>query len=168
MVDKRLVFFVMLGIFLFSITLGCAEPAKSDSPGPTPTPTPEPTEKPTETPNLQVNVTMFSPVDGGNVSVNEPVYGNSTGVYGSGLNLYLLISPLASNDNLWWVQPEAIVSPDGSWHVNSQFGRSAEQDIGAKFWVTAIVTSDELPVGQQASYPSDVKYSTKTILLTRS
>jgi len=67
---------------------------------------------------------------------------------------------------MWWVQPEAVVSPDGSWHANVQLDRSAQEDIGAKFWVTAIVISDTLSVGQ-INYPSEAKFSTKPIQLMR-
>jgi len=79
----------------------------------------------------QSNVTLSSPSDGGNISVNEPIIGNSTGVYNSGLYLYVLINPIASG-NMWWVQPEAVVSPNGSWYANVQFGRSAQEGYRSK------------------------------------
>ena len=142
---KLKLFYIILAIFLFSTVLGCAE------------------QKITAT--QQPNVTLSSPSDGGNISVNEPIIGNSTGVYNSGLHLYVLINPIASG-NMWWVQPEAVVSPDGSWYANVQLGRSAQEDIGAKFWVTAIVISDTLSVGQ-INYPSEAKFSTKPIQLMR-
>src|SRR5674476_1183904 len=41
-----------------------------------------------------------------------------------------------------------------------------KKDIGAKFWVTAIVISDTLSVGQ-INYPSEAKFSTKPIQLMR-
>lgn len=112
--------------------------------------------------SIEINIT--SPTDGSIVSVNEPIYGNSTGVYRSGLHLYVLIRPVATG-NLWWSMPEAKVSPDGTWHAIAYFGRSTQEDIGAKFWVTSVVTSDVLPAGHTI-YPSEVKSSTK-IIVTR-
>lgn len=170
---KSISLYIMLSIFLFCIILGCAGKQTSSStvpttPQPTATPSPQPTTVPTPQPtvtlNPQLNVTMLSPKDGSNVSFNEPVYGNSTGVYGSGLHIYVLINPVATS-NIWWVQPEAEVSSDGTWHVNAQFGRSAQEDVGTKYWVTSVVTSNSLPIGQ-TSYPS-VEYNTKNIILTR-
>ncbi len=144
---KLKLFYIMLAIFLFSIVLGCAEQELTST--------------------QQANVTISSPSNGGNISVNEPIIGNSTGIYGSGLHLYVLINPVA-NGNDYWVQPEAVVSPDGSWYANVQFGRSAQEDMGAKFWITTIVTPDTLHVGKVLiSNLSEVKFSTKRIVLTR-
>ena len=170
MINRKLAFFyIMLAIFLFSIGLGCTTKLPTQQPTDTTTqrPTETPNSQPTETPNSQLNMTIASPVDGNTVSVSEPVYGNLTGVYGSNSHLYVLINPVETG-NLWWVQPEASVSPDGSWHVNVFFGRDNKEDAGKKYWVSAIVTSDKLPEGPQASYPSNVICRiNKDILVTR-
>ena len=120
---------------------------------------------------IQPNVTISYPVNGNNVNFSEVISGNSTGVYENRLHLlhlYVLINPVASNNNKWWVQPEAFVYSDGSWHVNSQFGLSAQENIGEKFWVIAEVTEGNLSEGQEVNYISGENYSTKPILLTRS
>lgn len=142
---KFKLFYTMLAVFLFAIflfiILGCAE------------------QKITNT--QQANVMISSPSNGGYISVNEPIIGNSTGVYGSGLHLYVMINPVATG-NYYWIQPEAEVSSDGSWYANVQFGRSAQEDIKAKFWITTIVTPDTLDPGRVTiSIPSEVKFSTK-------
>lgn len=108
---------------------------------------------------------ISSPTDGSEVSVYETIVGNSTDVYNSGLHLYVLINPVATSD-IWWVLPEAQVSSDGKWNVNAQFGRSAQEDIGAKFWVITVVTPDTLPLGE-TNYPSDISANSNKILLTR-
>jgi hypothetical protein len=164
----------MLAIFLFSISLGCSGPQTTPK-NVTPvkeanvTPVKEANVTPVKEANVtsakEANVTISSPADGSNVNVSETITGKSTGVYGSGLHLYLLINPVATG-NVWWVQPEAQVSSDGTWNVNAQFGRSAQEDIGAKFWVIAIVTPDTLPLGE-TNYPSTISASSNKIQLTR-
>ena len=165
---KSTLFHIMLSIFLFCIVLGCVSnnpPTPTPTPQPTPTLTPIPTPQPTPTSNPQINVTMSSPTDGSTVGFKELISGSSTGVYGSSLHLYVLINPVATSD-VWWVQPQANVSSDGTWNVDAQFGRSAQEDMGTKYVITSIVTSDVLPVGQ-TSYPSNIIASTKQIQLTR-
>src|SRR5665647_53651 len=120
MVNKKSVsIFIMLSIFLVSISLGCTspkEPAQQNV-----APPPQQAAISTEKSNSQINVTISSPMDGSKVNVTEPIIGSSTGVYGSGLHLYVLINPVATSD-IYWVQPEATVSSDGTWHVNAHFG----------------------------------------------
>jgi hypothetical protein len=123
--------------------------------------------RPTPIPNTtQVGINIAHPTNGSSVTFYETLYGNSTGVYGSGLHLYVLINPVATND-IWWVLPEAEVYFDSTWKVYAQFGRSGQEDVGAKYWVTSIVTSDVLYTGPTTIYPSHVKAFTKPILLTR-
>ncbi|MBL7117161.1 MAG: hypothetical protein ISS94_00020 [Candidatus Syntrophoarchaeum sp.] len=96
-------------------------------------------------------ITITSPTEGDEVSWRYNVEGSSTGVYGSELNVYVLIYPLESNGP-WWVQPPVILHPDGNWEASCYFGRDPSEypeDIGDYFKVCAIVTTLKLEQGQQ-------------------
>jgi hypothetical protein len=171
MVNRQLLkLFVILAVLLFCISFGCIsnKPDINQTTKQT-----ESTQQPTEfsTPqmtelyNSKPNVTISFPADRSNVRVYESIYGNSSGIYGSGLHLYVLVNPVTNSD-IWWIQQEAALSSDGSWHVNAQFGRSAQEDVGTKFRVIAVVTTDTLPIGP-SNYPSGAICSTKIIVLTR-
>ena len=52
----------------------------------------------------------------------------------------------------WWVQPDVDVFHDGSWEINSYFGRDPmihPEDKGANFRVCAIITTEKLREGEQ-------------------
>lgn len=167
---KSTLIYIMLAIFLISISLGCTN-KNTDQQNVTPapqqnvTPTPQQTTTSSINSSIPTEITLSSLKDGSNVSFNEPISGNSTGVYDKGLHLYVLINPIDSG-NKWWVQPEAEVSSDGSWDVNAQFGLSATENVGAQFRVAAVATSDSL-LEENTSFPSKVENRTKSVLVTR-
>lgn len=101
--------------------------------------------------NPRPTVTITSPKNGYEVSWREIVEGTSKGVYGSELNIYVLIYPIDAGGP-WWVQPDVDVFHDGNWEVNCYFGRNPKiypEDKGANFRVSAIITTEELREGQQ-------------------
>lgn len=181
MANKKLTLFCTVAfVFLFIIALGCAEKTNagdgseeennssvepsnqvgnvSENSSLLPAPIPE------NSSNLTVSIS--SPVNGDTVNYREIVSGNSTGVYGSGLHLYVLVNPIESGEE-WWIQTEATVSSDGSWQTIAQFGEDVEEHIGKEYRVSAIVTSDELELGKWNN-SSAVEYRIdKDVLLTR-
>ena len=138
------------------------------TPEPTVTPTPMPTETPTPTlPQSAVTITALE--EGDTVLWREFVEGTSEGVYGSELNIYVLIYPIEVGGP-WWVQPDVDLSHDGRWDVNCYFGRNPEthpQDRGARFRVCAIITTQKLSEGQQWQKLPDYIVKSETIEVIR-
>jgi len=137
------------------------------TPEPTVTPTPSLTPTPTPTPTSAITITV--PKDGDKVSWREFVEGTSEGVYGSELNIYVLIYPIAGGGP-WWVQPDVDVFRDGSWEVSCYFGRNPAtnpEDKGAHFRVRAIITAQKLREGQQLQKLPDYIVSSETIKVIR-
>ena len=107
-------------------------PITTPEPTVTPTPilTPSPIPTSTTTPTPAITITALE--DGDKVSWREFVEGTSEGVYGSELNIYVLIYP-TDGGGPWWVQPDVDVLRDGSWETNCYFGREPPQDKSAHF-----------------------------------
>lgn len=151
-----MLFLVIIGVMVtFS---GCVQPQSVVTPTPTVIPSPTtpipPTSPPTPT---QPKITVSSPKGGDNVSLRQIVKGTSTGVYGSGLSIYVLVYPIAAGGP-WWVQPEVSILTNGNWETNAYFGDPANPsvDIGKKFKISAIITSVKLKEGMRFGKVEDV------------
>jgi len=84
----------------------------------------------------------------------------------SGMKAYLLIWP---NETWgpWWVQ-ETATSQNGNWNSNAIFGRPDNVDNGKSFKVMAIITRENLSVGQINVLPSNLKkFKSKEITVSR-
>lgn len=76
------------------------------------------------------------------VSWRYTVEGNSSAENNSGLEIHVLIWPLAA-DGPWYVQP-TYTQDDGVWFSTAYFGRDPKQfpeDIGGIFRIVAIMTN---------------------------
>ena len=136
---------------------------------PSPTPTPSLTPSPTPTtpsPTPTPAITITAPNSGDDVSWREIVEGTSEGVYGSELNIYVLVYPTDAGGP-WWVQPDVDVLRDGSWESNCYFGREPPHDKGAHFRVRVIITMQKLSEGQQWQKLPDHIAISETIKVTR-
>ena len=144
---------LVLGIIgTLAIFSGCTE-----NPPPMITPqttTPQITTPPPTPPTI----TISSPTEENIVSLRNIVEGTSTSVYGSNLNIYVLVYPIEGGR--WWVQPDVNILANGNWDTNAYFGDSANpsKDIGKKFKVSVIVTSAKLQEGQQLEKVPDNIY----------
>lgn len=83
-------------------------------------------------------VKITSPVNGATVPKISTVKG-TVSTLNSGENLYVLIK---SGNFSWWVQEKPVVSSDGTWECNVQYGEDA--DSGKEYNVCAIVTTETL------------------------
>jgi len=95
----------------------------------------------------EVELSILFPDDGQEVAWTTPVFGK---VYGFGerpdLHLYLLVFPEES-EGPWWVQGLPYIAPTGEWTGIAYFGRESE-DVGDSFKLAAIITTQELNVGE--------------------
>ncbi len=129
--------------------------------------TPVPTPSPTAT-TVVPSITITSK-SGDEVSWREFVEGTSEGVYGSDLNIYVLVYPTDAGGP-WWVQPDVDVLRDGSWETNCYFGRDPKlhpEDKGAHFRICAIMTTEKLREGQQLQKLPDYVVKSETVKVTR-
>ncbi|MCW7071560.1 MAG: hypothetical protein OCU12_04420 [Methanophagales archaeon] len=150
----------LVAIVAAVIFAGCVEEE-------TPVPTPSPTAT-TVVPSVVPSITITSK-SGDEVSWREFVEGTSEGVYGSDLNIYVLVYPTDAGGP-WWVQPDVDVLRDGSWETNCYFGRDPKlhpEDKGAHFRICAIMTTEKLREGQQLQKLPDYVVKSETVKVTR-
>lgn len=108
-----------------------------------------------------VNITIVLPKENDLVSKRSFVEGTSSGIYGSNLNLYVLVYP---EGDYWWVQ-ETDIDSNGNWESNAYFGDPTKpsESIGTKFRIVVIATSIQLEAGEKFDnvpenvYRADIK-----------
>jgi hypothetical protein len=167
-----IVFLLLLVIILY--TCGCTSNPEKAQPVPpvTTSMAPEIPAPITTTPSTPVQlpsadapkITITSPKDGSVVDYRTTIKGMSTGVYGTPLNLYIIIQPQESGDD-YWVQPEIILQDNGDWSTLAYFGGDATSKYkDKKFTVYAVLSTSKLNEGETTQKPSGIK---QMIELTR-
>ena len=95
----------------------------------------------------QVSVRIKNPDNGGIVEKYfVDVYGTSSGLENSNLNLYILVHPISTES--YWVQTPPSTDRDGSWMTRIYVGL---KDIGNNedYSIKAIITNEKLEAGEK-------------------